>query len=302
MTDPVLRSQRRERVALNGVLCAGTVLVDVSKVIDAYPQLDRMATIELVSQSTGGPGLNLAVDLAQLGASFPIGMLGVVGDDPHGTFILAELERLKIDITGVRMVGGAATSFTDGDGPTRRRPAHVLPPSRCERAVRRGHGGPGGVRREDPARPRAPGIHRVMDAPGPDGGNGWSALLKRAQAIGMHTNLELVDLNARPDGRGGRAWPSYLDSVVINELEAGALTGIYAPVPGADGPVDWPAFEAMAMRLIEACVSRSLPLATSRPVVWPPHRAAGRGGRDPFGCRAIRYAARPVRATRSPPA
>ena len=47
----------------------------------------------------------------------------------------------------------------------------------------------------------------------------------------------------------------HLDSIVINELEAGALTGIDAPVPTADGPVDWPALEAMALSLIERGVS-----------------------------------------------
>ena len=42
---------------------------------------------------------------------------------------------------------------------------------------------------------------------------------------------------------------------MINELEAGALTGIEAPVPTVDGPVDWPALEAMALALIEHGVS-----------------------------------------------
>ena len=64
-----------------GVLCAGTILVDVAKVIDAYPALDHLAMIEQVSLSTGGPGLNMAVDLRMLGAAFPIGVLGAVGDD-----------------------------------------------------------------------------------------------------------------------------------------------------------------------------------------------------------------------------
>ena len=72
-----------------GVLCAGTILVDAAKVIDAYPALDHLATIEQVSQSTGGPGLNMAVDLRMLGAAFPIGVLGAVGHDEHGAFILA---------------------------------------------------------------------------------------------------------------------------------------------------------------------------------------------------------------------
>jgi hypothetical protein len=47
----------------------------------------------------------------------------------------------------------------------------------------------------------------------------------------------------------------YLDSIVINELEVGVLTGIDRPMPTADGPVDWLALEAMALGLIERGVS-----------------------------------------------
>src|SRR6202035_3657970 len=101
----------------------------------------------------------------------------------------------------------------------------------------------------------APGIHPIMNSPRPGGGNGWSALLQRAQAAGLHTNMELVSL--APDRTAEVALPClpYLDSIVINELEAGALTGIDKPVPTADGPVDWPALEAMALGLIKRGVS-----------------------------------------------
>ena len=102
------------QMSREGVLCAGTVLVDVAKVIDAYPALDHLATIEQVSLSTGGPGLNMAVDLRMLGAAFPIGVLGAVGDDEHGAFILDECARLEIEVGGVRKLAGAVTSFTDG--------------------------------------------------------------------------------------------------------------------------------------------------------------------------------------------
>jgi sugar/nucleoside kinase (ribokinase family) len=237
-----------------GILCAGTILVDVGKVIDAYPALDHLATIEHVSLSTGGPALNMAVDLRLLGAAFPIGVLGAVGDDEHAAFLLAECAGLGIDTAGVRRLAGAVTSFTDvmveRDGGRRTMFHHsganaLFDASTADLQTSRAgilHAG-------------APGIHPIMDSPLPAGGNGWSALLQRAQAAGLHTNMELVSL--APDRTAEVALPClpYLDSIVINELEAGALTGTHAPVPTADGPVDWPVLEAMALSIIEHGVS-----------------------------------------------
>ncbi len=237
-----------------GILCAGTILVDVGKVIDAYPALDHLATIEQVSLSTGGPGLNMAVDLRMLGATFPIGVLGAVGEDQHAAFILAECARLGIDVAGVRTLAGAVTSFTDGmiekDGGRRTFFHHsganaLFDASTADLATwpaRILHAG-------------APGIHPVMDRPRPGGGNGWSALLQRAQAAGLHTNLELVSLEPRRTAEATLPCLPHLDTIVINELEAGALTGIEAAVPTADGPVDWPGLEAMALSLVECGVS-----------------------------------------------
>ena len=238
-----------------GVLCAGSVIADVGKRIDAFPAIDHLATIEAVSLSTGGPGLNMAVDLRLLGATFPIGMLGAVGEDAHGAFILAECERLGIDASGILTRPDVATSFTDAmveRESGRRTFFHHIGASAVfdastadvERSgARILHAG-------------APGIHPRMDAASADGGNGWSALLRRAQRAGMHTNLELVDVP--PPRMAELTLPClpHLDSIVINELEAGALTGIDAPAPRADGPVDWPALEAMARGLIEAGVAR----------------------------------------------
>ena len=237
-----------------GVLCAGTILVDVGKVINAYPALDHLATIEQVSLSTGGPGLNMAVDLRMLGAAFPIGVLGAVGDDEHAAFILAECARLGIDTAGVRTLAGAVTSFTDAmierDGGRRTFFHHsganaLFDASTADlqtSGARILHAG-------------APGIHPVMDSPLPDGGNGWSALLQRAQTAGLHTNLELVSVDPGRTAEVTLPCLPHLDSIVINELEAGALTGIDAPVPTADGPVDWPGLEAMATGMIERGVS-----------------------------------------------
>jgi sugar/nucleoside kinase (ribokinase family) len=219
-----------------GVLCAGTILVDVAKVIDAYPALDHLATIEQVSLSTGGPGLNMAVDLRMLGAAFPIGVLGAVGDDEHGAFILAECARLDIEVAGVRKLPGAVTSFTDGmierDGGRRTFFHHsganaLFDASAADLGLARVlHAG-------------APGIHPVMDGPQPGGGNGWSALLQRAQAAGLHTNMEMVSL--APDRTAD--WPA-LEAMALGLIERGvsALAVVHVPagcVAAAPGGRTW---------------------------------------------------------------
>jgi sugar/nucleoside kinase (ribokinase family) len=237
----------------SGVVCVGSVIVDLGKVIDSYPALDHLATIEEVSVSTGGPALNMAVDLRQLGAGFPVAMIGAVGDDEHGRYVLGECARLGIDTSGIQTLDGVATAFTDamverGSG---RRTFFV-------------HNGASGVFdaatadiEGAPARilhAGAPGLHATLDAHSPDG-NGWTELLRRAQAAGMHTNMELVDLEQEHQVELSSPCLPFLDSIIINELEAGALTGLDAPAPDADGAVDWDTLEEMTIRLLERGVS-----------------------------------------------
>ena len=113
--------------------------------------------------------------------------------------------------------------------------------------------------------------------------------------------MELISLEPGRQAEVALPCLPYLDSIVINELEAGALTGIDKPAPTADEPVDWPALEAMALGLIERGVSSlavvHFPAGSSRPLP-----AAGPGGRALSSCPAIRYAARQAPETPSPPA
>jgi sugar/nucleoside kinase (ribokinase family) len=243
-----------------GVLCAGSVVVDVAKVIDAYPAPERLATIEQVTRSTGGPGLNLAVDLRLLGARFPVGMLGAVGDDQNGAFVRAECAGLGIDVAGLATVPGLATSFTDAmierDGGRRTFFHHPGANARLDFA---------GV---DPSgfaarilHAGAPGLHALLDTPtgsddGRNPGNGWSALLARAQAAGLHTNLELVSLPPERIRAVALRCLPHLDSIVVNELEAAAVLDTAAPPAGAHGPVDWAALESLAGGLVHAGVAR----------------------------------------------
>jgi len=96
----------------------------------------------------------------------------------------------------------------------------------------------------------APGIHPIMGQPAARrGDNGWSCPAAPGARRGPATpTWKLVSLEPGRQAEVGPcpACPT-LDSIVINELEAGALTGIDASAPAADGPVDWGAVEAMAV-------------------------------------------------------
>lgn len=245
--------------ARSGVACVGSVMVDVAKVIEAYPAPERLVMIEQVSRSTGGPALNLAVDLRLLGARFAVGLVGAVGDDGNGALVRAECTRLGIDIAGLVTAPGLATSFTDAmierDGGRRTFFHH------------QGANGPldfSGVRPADLwariLHVGAPGLHSLLDAPTTDdatgSGNGWSTLLARAQAAGLYTNLELVSVP--PERIRALALPClpHLDSIVVNELEAAAVLDAAAPPAAIDAPVDWVALESLARALIQAGVGQ----------------------------------------------
>ncbi len=196
---------------------------------------------------------------------------------------------------------GVATSFTDAmverDGGRRTFFHHYGANARVRPVAR----STWPARRRGSCTPARPACTRCWTPPGPDGGNGWSELLRRARAAGLHTNLELVSLSAERMAEVALPCLPHLDSIVINELEAGALTGIDAPVPAADGPVDWPALEAMAAALLELGVSTLAVVHFPAGAVAAARRAGGPGGRARSGCPAARCAARSAPATRSPP-
>ena len=238
-----------------GVLCAGTAVVDLSKVIDHYPPLDHIAIIEEFSVGTGGPGLNMAVDLARLGATFPVAFAGVVGEDAHGDHVVETCRAVGIDTTGIVRMPGADTSFTDAMverrggrrtffhhvGANALLSAHLLDiESSSARILHLG----------------APGLHPLLDAREPDGRNGWVRLLQRAQAAGIRTNLELVSLEPERMTEVAAPCLPHLDTIVINDLEAAALTGSDLEAGGADDPVPWADLERLVRGLLERGVAR----------------------------------------------
>ncbi len=96
-----------------GVLAGGNWIIDQVKLIDVYPQREQLANILSQSPGTGGAPYNVLIDLAKLGASFPLIGAGLVGRDGLGQFILEDCKRHKIDTKLLRSTAEAPTSFTD---------------------------------------------------------------------------------------------------------------------------------------------------------------------------------------------
>ncbi|GAA4401724.1 carbohydrate kinase family protein [Fodinibacter luteus] len=239
----------------HGVLCAGTAVVDLSKVIDHYPPLDHIAIIEEFSLGTGGPGLNMAVDLTRLGAPFPVAFAGVVGEDANGDHILAACRAAGIDASGLVRVAGADTSFTDAmverHGGRRTFFHHVGANALLTDDLLDVEGSAARILHLG-----APGLHPRLDETGADGRNGWVRLLERAQVAGIRTNLELVSLDPARMAEVAAPCLPHLDTIVINDLEAAALLGSDLAAEGADESVPWPGLERLALGLVDRGVRR----------------------------------------------
>ena len=94
----------------SGLLAGGNWIIDQVKMVDVYPQREQLANIRSQSQGTGGAPYNVLVDLAKLGAPFPLAAAGLVGKDLLGEEILADCAKRKIDTKFLKQTAEAATS------------------------------------------------------------------------------------------------------------------------------------------------------------------------------------------------
>ena len=89
------------------VLVLGSLNVDLVTRVERHPRPGATVLGEGLQQVAGGKGANQAVAAAAAGA--PVSMVGCVGDDAGGTAYRRRLERLGIDVTGLRTCEGVAS-------------------------------------------------------------------------------------------------------------------------------------------------------------------------------------------------
>ena len=105
--DYMLTGERR------GIAIAGNIITDVIKDINVYPAIGMLANVTQVNKAVGGCAPNTAIDLSTIDPSLPISVIGSVGDDEYGRYMLSQLQRHQINTSSIRVTDASPTSFTD---------------------------------------------------------------------------------------------------------------------------------------------------------------------------------------------
>jgi sugar/nucleoside kinase (ribokinase family) len=232
----------------SGVLAGGNWIIDQVKMIDVYPQREQLANIRRQSEGTGGAPFNVLVDLARLGASFPLFGAGLVGKDALGQEILNICKRLKIDARLIAQTDEAPTSYTDvmtelGNG--RRTFFH----NRGANALWDGHD-------LDFSKTKARIFHLgylllldSLDAPHKIHGTEAAKLLSEAQAAGLKTSVDVVSEDSDRFQKIVSPALKFVDYCILNEIEAGKTAGF--KIRQADGSLDTVAVKHAAGALLQ---------------------------------------------------
>lgn len=208
-----------------GVLGGGNWIIDQVKMIDVYPEPTMLANISgKARQGTGGAPFNVLVDLARLGADFPLYAAGAIGKDDLGNEILSICGENRIDTKNLKPTQLAPTSYTDVMTETkggRRTFFH----NRGANALWDG----GDLNfKKIKARIFHLGYLLLMDALDQKDrkfGTKAAALLAAAQAAGMKTSVDVVSEDSDRFAKIVGPALAHTDYCILNEIEAGKTTG-----------------------------------------------------------------------------
>lgn len=201
----------------NGIVVAGSVLVDKIHEIKAYPASGELTQIVNLEQAVGGCVPNVALDLKKICPELAVQAVGKIGDDEEGRFVSNVLSQGGVDIRGLSVAGQERTSFTE-----------VMSVINGQRTFFTYAGASADFGYADIAfdeiHPQIFHLGYFLLLEKVDNGDGLR-ILQEAKKRGMCTSIDLVSENS---DRYGLVLPCipYTDYLVINEVEAGKLTNL----------------------------------------------------------------------------
>lgn len=230
----------------SGIILAGTSVLDIVHMIERWPDEEQIAFIRNTIHAPGGPPHNAAAGLVKLGASFPVTMICLVGDDAAGDTFIAKAAEHGLDTRHIVRVPGVPTDCTlvMTSMATGRRTFFVLPGVNATMTPEQ----------VMPPHDRAkifyigsPVISVSMDQC-----DGWRTVLRAARAQGYKTAMELCPVPAEVQRERTRPCLPLLDYFVINDSEAEAVSGVAVT---RDGRLDRKAAENACRALLDLGVN-----------------------------------------------
>ncbi|MGC9399688.1 MAG: carbohydrate kinase family protein [Anaerolineae bacterium] len=219
-----------ETTSSHPVACLGIMVADViGRPVQRIPKPGRLVLVDEMQLHTGGCAINVATALARL--HIPVTVIGKVGVDPFGDFLLDQLEQRGIERDYVSRDPQAGTSAT-----------MVMVGSDGERRFVHYIGANARLTLEDIdlellERVKVLHVAGALVLPGLDG-EPTAHLLQEARARGVITFLDTVwDDTGRWMEVLGPALP-HVDYFVPSLPEAQALTGLDAPEDVAQALLD----------------------------------------------------------------
>ncbi len=202
-----------------GIICAGTVVLDINYLIHAWPQEEQIAFIRESIPAPGGPPHNAATGLLKLSAPFPVSLIAVVGDDHYGDIFLEKAAAYGLDVSDVRVIKGINTDYT-----------HVMTSKVTGRRTFFFQQGANTTLRGEHLLPRddkakifyvgSPGLSEALDE-----SDGWRVALTYARQHGFKTCMELCPVPPDVQRAAVRPCLPLLDYFVINDSEAEIVSG-----------------------------------------------------------------------------
>jgi len=96
-----------------GIAIVGTILTDNVKMVQSFPEKGMLATITEESLAVGGCVCNTAIDIKKVDSNLDVYAFGKVGKDSKGEYVLNEMKKVGIDLSGVKISETAPTSYSD---------------------------------------------------------------------------------------------------------------------------------------------------------------------------------------------
>ncbi|MFV0360577.1 carbohydrate kinase family protein [Tropicimonas sp.] len=209
----------------SGFITGGTWCVDYNMTVARWPDEESSTRILSVDAKGGGSGCNFAVDMRRLDPGTPVATIALCGDDADGHLLTGiarehgiDASRFTVDpalathrtMAFTSLENGKRTHLFEADASDSLSPDH-FDFSGCTAWLL--HLG-------------IPGTHALLDAPWKGDPNGWVNVLRKARAAGLKTNLEVMSIPRDDLRRIILPCLPYLDFLVVNDYEIGALADV----------------------------------------------------------------------------